>query len=105
MSEVTMTLEQMQAEIERLKAVNASLTSKPSHGLKIGEKGAVSKYGLQRFPITLYGSAWCRLLLDANTIVQFLVENKDKLTIKDGKGEEFDALLSQVCEKYGITRS
>lgn len=46
------------AEIERLKAENAALSAKSSAPrsltLKVSEKGAISIYGLGRFPVTLY---------------------------------------------------
>jgi hypothetical protein len=47
---------EMKAELERLRAENAKLKSKDSAGLslKVSEKGAVSLYGMGRFPVTLY---------------------------------------------------
>jgi len=47
---------EMKAELERLRAENAELKSKDSAGLslKVSEKGAVSLYGMGRFPVTLY---------------------------------------------------
>lgn len=57
----SMTEQQMQAEIARLKAENESL--KASKGgkvtkVKLSEKGAVSVYGVGRFPVTLYREQW-----------------------------------------------
>jgi hypothetical protein len=49
------TEDEMQAEIERLRAENEAL-KKPARGqmsLKVSEKGALSVYGLGRFPVTL----------------------------------------------------
>ena len=48
------TEEEMQAEIERLRAENETL-KKPARGqfgLKVSEKGALSVYGMGRFPVT-----------------------------------------------------
>ena len=48
--------EELKAEIERLRAENEAL-KKPARGqmsLKVSEKGALSVYGLGRFPVTLY---------------------------------------------------
>ncbi|MEA2260963.1 MAG: hypothetical protein QOJ51_3788 [Acidobacteriaceae bacterium] len=45
---------EMQAELERLRAENAQLKNKErsSLTLKVSEKGAVSLYGMGRFPVT-----------------------------------------------------
>ena len=86
MTTQTMTAEQMQAEIERLKAENASLNSKVKtslkHGMKVSDKGALSLYGLGRFPITLYKSQWLALLDKSTDIRQFIQDNNDKLKEK-----------------------
>ena len=46
------------AEIERLRAENESLKNKKSTegslSMKVSEKGALSIYGMGRFPVTLY---------------------------------------------------
>ena len=49
----------VQAELERLRAENAQLKHTASRGvtLKVSEKGSVSVYGLGRFPVTLYRSS------------------------------------------------
>ena len=46
---------EMQAELERLRAENAQLKGKDKGGLtlKVSEKGALSLYGMGRFPVTL----------------------------------------------------
>jgi hypothetical protein len=49
---------------------------------KVSEKGGVSVYGLGRFPVTLYYEQWTRLLDAAETLRQFLEENKSKLKLK-----------------------
>ena len=50
---------------------------------KISEKGAVSVYGLGRFPVTLYYEQWTRLFEFADALRKFLEENKSKLKLKD----------------------
>lgn len=47
---------EMKAELERLRAENAQLKTKDKGGisLKVSEKGALSLYGMGRFPVTLY---------------------------------------------------
>ncbi len=49
---------------------------------KVSEKGAVSVYGLQRMPVTLYSQQWERLLDFGNDIRQFISANTDKLAKK-----------------------
>src|SRR5438045_188440 len=56
-------------------------------GLKISEKGAVSLYGLGRFPVTLYGSQWIALADKMPEVIAFLAANKSKLAVKPAKGE------------------
>ena len=48
--------EELKAELERLRNENAALKKGASTGIrmKVSEKGAVSIYGMGRFPVTLY---------------------------------------------------
>lgn len=79
--------EDLRAEIERLKAENASLKSnKPARGvltMKVSEKGALSVYGMGRFPVTLYKEQWLKLLSIADDIKKFIDENDDRLKTKE----------------------
>jgi hypothetical protein len=54
----------MRAELERLRAENAALKAKREREirLKVSEKGAVSLYGIRRFPVTFYADEWDRIL-------------------------------------------
>jgi hypothetical protein len=76
---------EMKAELERLRAENAKLKNKDSAGLslKVSEKGAVSLYGMGRFPVTLYKEQWLRILASAPEIEAFIRENDSKLKTKD----------------------
>ena len=76
---------EMKAELERLRAENAKLKSKDSVGLslKVSEKGAVSLYGMGRFPVTLYKERWLRILASAPEIEAFIRENDSKLKTKE----------------------
>jgi hypothetical protein len=73
---------QMQAEIERLRAENAALKAK-AIGMKVTEKGGLSVYGLGRFPVTLYRGQWERLLDAKDDILGFIVDNADRLSVKE----------------------
>ena len=75
----------MQAELERLRAENEALKQGKRAGsvsFKVSEKGAVSVYGLGRFPVTLYQEQWLKLLALAEEIKQFIEENRGKLKLK-----------------------
>ena len=75
----------VQAELERLRAENAALKARPGRGavsLKVSEKGGVSVYGLGRFPVTLYKEQWAKLLDMADEIRAFLKEHDKELKAK-----------------------
>ena len=57
----------------------------PKKGLycKVSEKGAISVYGLQRMPVTLYVEQWTRLLDFAENLKEFMKENDAKLKRKE----------------------
>jgi hypothetical protein len=78
--------EDLRAELERLKAENEALKNRRSSAvsMKVSEKGAVSVYGLGRFPVTLYQEQWAKLLSMAEEIKQFIADNQDKLKVKAG---------------------
>lgn len=62
-------------------------TRKPGHlEFKVSDKGAVSVYGLGRFPVTLYYEQWNRLLDHAHELRSFLENNKAKLKLKPQVG-------------------
>lgn len=72
----------LQEENARLKAANdAKRNQKLS--LKVSAKGAVSLYGLGRFPVTLYASQWERLLATAPQLQEFIQTNIASLAKKD----------------------
>jgi hypothetical protein len=78
--------EDLKAELERLKAENETLKKRRSStvSMKVSEKGAVSVYGLGRFPVTLYQEQWNKLLSMADEIKQFIADNQDRLKVKEG---------------------
>ena len=49
---------------------------------KVSQKGALSVYGLQRMPVTLYVEQWERLLDFADSIQAFIKENNADLKRK-----------------------
>jgi len=77
--------DELRAEVERLKAENASLKAKTTRGvsMKVSEKGGVSVYGLGRFPVTLYKEQWVKLLDMADDIRAFIREHDGELKTKE----------------------
>jgi hypothetical protein len=73
------------AELERLRKENAALKKGASSGirLKVSEKGAVSVYGMGRFPVTLYKEQWLKLLNMSDDIRAFIGANEGQLKAKD----------------------
>jgi hypothetical protein len=80
--------ETAEQKLARLEAENRTLRDqveqrKPGQlRLKVSEKGALSVYGLGRFPVTLYKEQWNRLLDYTDEIKSFLKENDHLLKAK-----------------------
>jgi hypothetical protein len=76
--------DELQKELERLRAENEALKRSSSKGLslKVSAKGALSVYGLGRFPVTLYKEQWLRLLDMAEEIHTFIKQNEAQLKTK-----------------------
>jgi hypothetical protein len=67
--------EDLMAEVERLRAENEALKKPAQRGaisMKVSEKGALSVYGLGRFPVTLYREQWDKLLSVSDQIREFI---------------------------------
>ncbi len=76
--------EDLRAELERLRPENEALKRKTERGisLNVSAKGAVSLYGLGRFPVTLYKEQWTRVLDMTDEIREFIVEHDGELKTK-----------------------
>jgi hypothetical protein len=77
--------EELRAEIERLRSENENLKRPAQRGsttLKVSEKGALSVYGLGRFPVTLYREQWEKLLGMSDQIREFIQQNDQALKKK-----------------------
>ena len=79
--------EDLRAEVERLKAENEALKNKKGGrgvlSMKVSEKGALSVYGMGRFPVTLYKEQWLKLLGIADEIKKFISDNEGLLKVKE----------------------
>ena len=77
--------DELKAEIDRLRAENEALKN-PSRGqlsLRVSAKGALSVYGLGRFPVTLYREQWEKLLAMSDQIREFIKANDQALKKKE----------------------
>ena len=77
--------EELKAELERLRRENAALKRGASSGIriKVSEKGAVSVYGMGRFPVTLYKEQWLKLLDMAAEIRACIAATESQLNAKE----------------------
>ena len=75
----------LQAELDRLRAENESLKKAGARGisLKVSQKGAVSLYGMGRFPVTLYKEQWLKILDMSDVIRAFIADNDSALKAKE----------------------
>ena len=72
---------------EQIATLKAELKEKKKNtpkalSLKVSQKGALSVYGLGRFPVTLYPGQMARLLSIKEEIEAFIAENKDSFSYK-----------------------
>lgn len=75
----------LKAELERLRSENAALKKGAVTGItmKVSEKGALSVYGMGRFPVTLYKEQWLKLMDMSDQVRAFIVANDGKLKTKE----------------------
>jgi hypothetical protein len=84
----TQRMDDIATQIAALKAENAALKAaakaetKANANMRISEKGALSVYGLGRFPVTLYRGQWERLLDRKEAILTFIDANASALATK-----------------------
>ncbi len=78
----------LQEQLDALRKENTELkeakkTTKLNIWFKVSEKGALSVYGLGRFPTSLYAGQWQALLNEKEAILAFMSANADKLKKKN----------------------
>jgi hypothetical protein len=75
----------LKAELERLRSENAALKkgAASSVRMKVSEKGALSVYGMGRFPVTLYKEQWLKLLDMTGDIRAFIAAHETQLKTKE----------------------
>lgn len=70
------------SELERLRKENAELKNGGGLSMKVSQKGALSVYGMGRWPVTLYKEQWIKLLDIADKIREFIRVNDHLLKSK-----------------------
>jgi len=75
--------EALKQKLADMQALLAAASKPKALTLKVSEKGAISVYGLGRFPITLYRGQMERLLNHAVVIRAFIEANSALLATKD----------------------
>jgi len=75
--------EALKQKLADMQALLAASSKPKALTLKVSEKGAISVYGLGRFPITLYSGQMTRLLDHAVVIRGFMTANVSLLATKD----------------------
>lgn len=82
-----MAKETPEQELARLRAENEALKREQDDNirLKVSEKGALSIYGMGRFPVTLYKEQWLKILDMDQTIRDFIRVNNKNLKAKGDK--------------------
>lgn len=81
-------VQELLARVAELETKNATLEQRAkTNGLKmkVSQKGAVSVYGMGRFPVTLYADQWKRIdeeLIQSGDMDNFIDENRANLTFK-----------------------
>ena len=81
---MTMSKADMQKRIDQLEAQAEAKNGAGTVSFKVSQKGALSVYGLGRWPTTLYQSQWERLLEHEAELRTFMEANSAKLTVKAG---------------------
>lgn len=76
------TFEQRDRAEKRAAAAEAQKRGGSSISFKVSKVGAVSVYGLQRWPVTLYRGQWERLLAKRDELVKFIADNAGALSDK-----------------------
>src|SRR5712672_2463510 len=93
----------LQAQLDALKAENPKLKEARHKSLsfKISEKGALSGYGLGRFPVTLYRGQWERLI-EAVSPDQGVYRSQRQHTDDEGLGHDWTS--ANACPVLLLSR-
>ena len=80
--------QELLSRLNLLEAENADLKEQNKRNglkMKVSQKGAISVYGMGRFPVTLYADQWKRIdqeLIQSGHMDNFIEDNRPDLTFK-----------------------
>jgi hypothetical protein len=89
-AELLAKVNELQAKSDRKVRMDAGSTTDNGLKLAVSLKGAVSVYGLGRFPVTLYREQMTRLLEAGKDIAAFIAANQATLKVKPAKDDAED---------------
>ncbi len=97
-------LAKLQAQMAALIAENEALkagkkNAPPRQSMKVSEKGALSVYGLGRFPVSLYKEQWKKLLAKGPEILAYMEAHDSELS--QGKPEGHIQAVPSVLKAAG----
>ena len=72
------------AELEALRKEKSKTGNKGLY-LQVSQKGAVSLYGMGRFPVTLYKEQWLKVIAHMEVIQQFIADHDSELKTKEAR--------------------
>ena len=75
--------EALKLQLAQMQALLVAASKPKALSLKVSEKGAISIYGLGRFPVTLYRGQMERLVAHSDQITAFIAANAHHLAVKD----------------------
>lgn len=82
-------LEMLKAELTRIQAENEALKNPPRKErtltCKVSVKGALSVYGLGKFPVTLFAGQWVKLIAYIPELQKFMDAHASEFSVK-GQG-------------------
>lgn len=72
-------------ELIKIKQEHGELVAMQEEGLslKVSTKGALSLYGMGRYPVTLYRTQWETVFRHRGVIERFIASHADTLAVKD----------------------
>jgi hypothetical protein len=76
---------QNNALLARIAKLEAAAPKSGGIVFKVSDKKAVSVYGLQRWPVTLYSEQWARLISEIPQLTAFMAAHVSELATKADK--------------------
>jgi hypothetical protein len=76
-------IKELQEQLKAMKELVPTAKSPSGITVKVGEKGNLVIYGLQRFPISLYVSQFEKLMGVKEMIENFIEQNKSEFATKE----------------------